>query len=99
MRILGAIVFAQSLFVTRGQPEFGFCGCVGAKPIGYQKLRRETLLFEQLSQAPRNGICQPRNGFARSPPHRAGLDRYYIIPRNSDQTINEMTPSARRSPR
>src|SRR5450631_2105751 len=49
MRILGAIVFAQFLFVTRGQPEFGFCGCVGAKPIGYQKFRRETLLFEQLS--------------------------------------------------
>jgi hypothetical protein len=49
MRILGAIVFAQSLFVTRGQPEFGFCGCVGAKPIGDQKFRRKTLLFEQLS--------------------------------------------------
>src|SRR5450631_3463086 len=49
MRILGAIVFAQFLFVTRGQPEFGFCGCVGAKPIGYQKFLRETLLFEQLS--------------------------------------------------
>ena len=50
MRILGAIVPSQSLFVAGGQSEFRFCGRVGAKPIRHKNLGREALLLEQLSQ-------------------------------------------------
>jgi hypothetical protein len=50
MRVLGAVVLAQSLFVAGGQSEIRFGGGIGAKLIRDKKFRRKALLLEQLSQ-------------------------------------------------
>jgi hypothetical protein len=56
VRILDAILLAQSLFVASlfvaaGQSEFCFCGCVGTKPIGDKNFRREALLLEHFRKS------------------------------------------------
>ena len=50
MRVLGAVVLAQSLFVARGQSEIRFGGGIGAKSIRDKKFRCKALLLEQLSR-------------------------------------------------
>ena len=50
MRVLGAVVLAQSLFVAGGQSQLGFGGRIGTKSIRDHSFWGETLFFEQLSQ-------------------------------------------------
>jgi hypothetical protein len=50
MRVLGAVVLAQSLFVAGGQSQLGFSGCVGTKSIRDHSFWGETLFLKQLSQ-------------------------------------------------
>jgi hypothetical protein len=52
MRILGAIVLPESLFMRAGQPQTPERRGVGAELVGHQQLRDEALLLEQLAHQP-----------------------------------------------
>jgi hypothetical protein len=52
MRVLGAIVSTEPLFMRAGQPQTPERRCVGAQLVGYRQLPREALLLKKLAHQP-----------------------------------------------
>ena len=63
MRILGAIVLPEPLFMRAGQPQTPERRGVGMQLVGHQQLRDEALLLEQLAHQPQrcSGIAPALN--------------------------------------
>src|ERR1700741_299507 len=63
MRVLRSVVSPEAGFMRAGQPEMPKRRAVGAQLVGYQKLRRKSLLSEQLAHQPqgRMGVAPALN--------------------------------------